>query len=193
MKMPAPYPRNQVTALILAGGMGQRVGGQDKGLLMHEGKPLVVHLAEVLSGQAARLLVSANRSHTEYRALGFTPLPDLRPDYPGPLAGIEAGFAASTTDFLLVCPCDTPAIPADMGPRLWDAMQAANADLAYACDGQRDHYLHALLPAGLAADLSTFLDSGQRAVRYWLADKRAARASFSAAEMLNINEKPQLD
>lgn len=191
--MTRPYPLQQVTAVILAGGMGRRMGGRDKGLVEHRGLPLVHHLQQALAGQASSLLLSANRSHADYRALGFTPLSDLRKDYPGPLAGIEAAFAACDTDYLLVTPCDTPDIPEDMGPRLWEAMETEGAELAFACDEARDHYLHILLPCRLAGDLKAYLDRGGRAVRHWLADKRAARVKFAAGELCNINEEAELD
>jgi molybdenum cofactor guanylyltransferase len=187
------YPKHRVTALILAGGMGRRVAGRDKGLLIYQGKPLVSHVAAALKDQASAMFVSANRSLNTYRNLGFTPLADLRAGFPGPLAGLEAGFAACRTDYLLVSPCDTPHIPHDLGQRLWQAMRADGAQLAYAFDSERDHYLHALIPVGLAADLSAFLDDGKRAVRQWLAGKKAARARFAAGELLNINELNLLD
>lgn len=185
--MPADYPVAQVTALILAGGLGRRVQGLDKGLLPYHGRALAAHVASALSGQASTVLLSANRSHDSYRRLGFDPLPDLRPGFPGPLAGLEAGLAACTTPLLLVCPCDTPHIPGDFGRRLWRSLTAQDADLAYGWDGERDHYLHLLLRADRATDLATFLDSGQRTVRHWLATKRGARADFSVDELANLN------
>jgi molybdopterin-guanine dinucleotide biosynthesis protein A len=116
------------------------------------------------------------------------PLADLRPDYPGPLAGIEAGLAACNTRYLLVCPCDSPHIPADLGPRLWEAMRSQGSQACHASDPARRHYLHLLLRVDQAADLQGFLDAGGRAVRHWLADKQVAEAPFTADEMANLNE-----
>lgn len=185
--MPAPYPRQQITALILAGGKGRRMGGVDKGLVDYGGLPLVQHVADALAPQASRLLLSANRSHDAYRALGFTPLADRRADFAGPLAGIETALQACTTPYLLICPCDTPHIPADFGPRLWFALQQQGADLAYGWDGERDHYLHMLLTVATSADLGDYLDSGQRSVHRWLAGKVTAKAGFSPRELENLN------
>lgn len=185
-----PYPREQITALVLAGGQGTRVGGRDKGLIDYRGRALVSHVADTLAPQASSVLLSANRSDSDYRDLGFAPLPDLRPNYPGPLAGIEAGLAASETPYLLVCPCDTPHIPTDLGPRLWQALRKADAQACYAEDAQRRHYLHLLLDTGLAAGLRDYLDNGGRAVRRWLATLTVAQASFSADELANLNVAP---
>jgi molybdopterin-guanine dinucleotide biosynthesis protein A len=190
--MSIDYPRTEVTALILAGGMGRRMNGRDKGLLEYRGKALVRQVADRLAGQAVAVLVSANRSHEAYRALGFSPIADLRADFPGPLAGIESGFVHCNSPYLLITPCDTPDIPRDLGPRLWQAMQHEDAQLAFACDDERDHFLHVLLPTTLAEDLRAYLDRGGRTVRHWLADKKAARAHFPAAAFENINEPDQL-
>ena len=38
----------EVTAVILAGGRARRMGGQDKGLLQFEGKPLVSKISDQL-------------------------------------------------------------------------------------------------------------------------------------------------
>lgn len=182
-----PYPRDRISALVLAGGQGSRMGGRDKGLLAYRGRPLAARAAAALRTQAATVLLSANRSQADYRALGLAPLPDLRAGFPGPLAGIEAGLAACTTPYLLVCPCDTPHIPADLGPRLWTAMQAAAADACHAVDPLRPHYLHLLLRRDAAAGLAAYLDQGGRAVRHWLAGLAVARAPFAAAELANLN------
>jgi molybdopterin-guanine dinucleotide biosynthesis protein A len=191
--MPVRYPKQQVSALILAGGRGTRMQGLDKGLAAYRGTPLVQHVAAVLRGQACQVLLSANRSHPAYRDLGFEPLSDRRPDFAGPLAGIETALTVSQTPYLLVCPCDTPHIPDDYGERLWRELRHAGADAAYAWDGQRAHYLHLLLAVDRAADLTPYLDSGQRAVRHWLGTKTCVQTRFSAAELANLNSLQQLE
>jgi molybdopterin-guanine dinucleotide biosynthesis protein A len=191
--MQPPYPTQQITALILAGGKAARMGGADKGLVTYRGKPLVQHVGAVLRPQASTVLLSANRSHAGYRALGFEPLPDLRPGFPGPLAGIEAALAVCDTNFLLVCPCDTPHIPNDYGSRLWRSLVAGQSGIAFAVDTQRCHYLHMLISVTEASDLSGFLDSEHRAVRHWLARQSCAKARFSADELANLNSLEQTE
>ena len=46
--------REDITAVILAGGQGRRMGGQDKGLIEFDGKPLVAILVERLSQQGCQ-------------------------------------------------------------------------------------------------------------------------------------------
>ena len=61
---------NDVTGLILAGGRGERMGGADKGWVVHEGRPLIVSVVERLAPQVGALLISANRNIERYAALG---------------------------------------------------------------------------------------------------------------------------
>ena len=60
-----------ILGLILAGGKGTRVGGADKGLLVYEGKPMVIHVAECLVPQCEKVLISANRNLERYQSFGF--------------------------------------------------------------------------------------------------------------------------
>lgn len=41
------YPRGKITGVILAGGRAQRMGGQDKGLVDVNGKPMVEHVLAI--------------------------------------------------------------------------------------------------------------------------------------------------
>lgn len=185
------YPLPAVTALILAGGQGRRLGGVDKGLILLDNQPMVQQIAGRLQPQCNTLLLSANRSHADYRALGFEPLNDLRPDYPGPLAGIEAGIQACGTRYLLICPCDSPAIPPDMGKTLWQSLAQAGAKACYAATPERSHYLNLLLDLNapeLESGLTAFLDSGGRAVRHWLNTFPTTTAMFNAERLVNLNQ-----
>ena len=60
-----------VTAVILAGGRGSRLGGQDKGLLDWNGKPLVETLIDQLQKQRLDIVINANRNQDRYCAYGY--------------------------------------------------------------------------------------------------------------------------
>ena len=107
-----------ITGLILAGGMGRRMGGADKGLLLLHGRPLAALSLERLRPQVGSLFISANRNLDIYAALGPEVLPYLLPDYPGPLAGIHAALSRIETPWLATCPCDSPYLPSDLVERL---------------------------------------------------------------------------
>ena len=54
--------------LLLAGGRGQRMGGQDKGLLHWQGEPLIAHLQRLTRPLTDDLIISCNRNHEHYAA-----------------------------------------------------------------------------------------------------------------------------
>ncbi|MCG6943667.1 MAG: molybdenum cofactor guanylyltransferase [Thiohalocapsa sp.] len=182
--------RNDITGLILAGGAGRRMRGRDKGLVELHGRPLAAWTADRLRPQVGRLWISANRNAEHYAALAERVIPDRLDGYQGPLAGIAATLAVIETPWLLTCPCDTPLLPADLCTCLAAALAAdPDADLAIAADTERQHPLHALLPARLAPGLDAYLADGGRSVRGWLAGLRPVVVTFDAAHHAfdNIN------
>ncbi|TJZ66412.1 molybdenum cofactor guanylyltransferase [Chitiniphilus eburneus] len=143
------------------------MGGRDKGLLPLAGMALVDRLLRQLRQWPLRQIhLSANRHLDDYAQRGHPVLPDLRPDYPGPLAGIEAGLSACLARRLLVVPCDVPRLP----PDLFDALSAAldaGAPLAWAADAARDHPGICLIDRGQLPGLRARLDAGERGVARW--------------------------
>ena len=51
-----------VTGLVLAGGMGRRMGGVDKGLVLLDGRPMVAHVIERLTKQVGAIVINANQN-----------------------------------------------------------------------------------------------------------------------------------
>lgn len=96
--------------LILAGGRGQRMGGQDKGLVPWLGKPLIAHLHAVVRPLSDDLIISCNRNPETYQHYADTLVHDQEPDYPGPLAGVLAGLAVARHERVLVLACDAPQV-----------------------------------------------------------------------------------
>lgn len=100
----------ECSILLLAGGRGQRMGGQDKGLIDWQGRPLIAHLHAKVRDLTDDLIISCNRNQALYRAFADRLVADEQADFPGPMAGIRAGLQAARHDFLLVIPCDVPNI-----------------------------------------------------------------------------------
>lgn len=132
-----------VTGAILAGGRGSRAGGIDKGLLEIDGEPAVLRVARSLQPQVARIVVSANRNHAAYEALGFAPVPDAEPGFQGPLSGIAAVAARVETPWLLTVPVDCDVVPANLLQAL-SAVGIDDVDVCVAHDGERRQPLFAL-------------------------------------------------
>ncbi|MFZ1901568.1 MAG: NTP transferase domain-containing protein, partial [Azonexus sp.] len=85
----------KITGVILAGGLGRRMGGTDKGLQELHGRPLVAWVSERLAPQVDELLINANQNVERYAAFGDRVVPDQIPDYAGPLAGVHAALSAA--------------------------------------------------------------------------------------------------
>lgn len=138
-----------ITAAVLAGGAGTRLGGSDKGLELLAGRALIAHVVDAIRGQAGTILISANRNRQRYAQ--FAPVcADATPDFHGPLAGISAALSACRTDWLLTVPVDSPRPPANLGRRLGARIGAARAAVAH--DGEHRQPLFALYRRELAAE-----------------------------------------
>ncbi|MDD4945203.1 MAG: molybdenum cofactor guanylyltransferase, partial [Rhodoferax sp.] len=125
---------NDITAIILAGGRGSRMGGVDKGLQNFNGMPLALHTLTRLQmgGGVGEILLNANRNLAAYESFGVSVWPDAQADYAGPLSGFLSGLEHCETPYLLIVPCDTPLLPLDLAQRLAAALAAQDADIAMA-------------------------------------------------------------
>lgn len=147
-----PLASAALSAVVLCGGRGTRMGGVDKPLQLFRGRPLVAHVLDRIRPQVGgRVILSANRHLEAYRAYGHPVVTDSWPDFPGPLAGLLAGMDA-------VAEMDAPADP--------PPMPAANGLDAEGGDTARDHWVLCVsgdspfLPIDLAARLKAALHDG---------------------------------
>ena len=177
----------QIAAVILAGGRGKRMGGADKGLVEYQQRPLIEWVLEAIRPQVGEVLISANRNVDVYAQYGCRVVIDTLPDFPGPLAGVLAAMDAVSTRWLLVVPCDTLHLPADLAQKLLDAAQAEGVPIAVAADAQRDHYTTMLVETRLADSLRDYLVAGQRAVHLWQQAFNSARAMLASHDLQNFN------
>jgi molybdopterin-guanine dinucleotide biosynthesis protein A len=182
-----------IAAIVLAGGRGRRLGERDKGLVELAGRPLAGWVIERVRPQVAEIVVSANRNLDAYAALGHPVVPDTLPDQPGPLAGILAAAGRTAADWLLVVPCDTPALPAHLAAHMLAVARARDVPLVRAADGERIHYAVMLLHRRLLADMAASLAAGERRVQAWQDRHPHAEARFESAHaFININTDEDL-
>lgn len=168
-----------ITAVILAGGQGRRMGGQDKGLIEVDGKVLAAILIEQLEQQISNILINANRNHQRYRAFGYPVVSDQLDDYQGPLAGFASAMNAVDTNFILTLPCDGPLLATDYVTRFIACQAQTGAPICVADDGERLQPVHALIRVDLRSSLNSFLDSGDRKIDRWYAMHDFTRTDFS--------------
>ena len=191
-----PYPREEITAVVLAGGRARRMGGEDKGLVEVAGKPMVAHTVDVLRTQTAEVIVNANRNADAYRAVtGCRVIADTVGGFAGPLAGMASALEASANRLLLTTPCDSPLVTGELGPRLHAALARDGAEIAVAHDGERMQPVFALLARELLPNLLAFLGTGERKIDRWYATRHTVTADFSDAldTFLNVNTPLERD
>jgi molybdopterin-guanine dinucleotide biosynthesis protein A len=179
------FDPDEITAAILAGGEGNRLGGRDKGLVEVAGRPLVAHAAASLSGQAATILVCANRNGDQYARFGHV-VPDAAPGFRGPLAGIAAALAACSTPWLLTIPVDAPQPPLDLARRLFDAAVVAHVEAAVAFEDAQPQPMFALYRSRLAESAATALAQDLPVWR-WQQQIRASEVFFDAELRAFVN------
>jgi molybdopterin-guanine dinucleotide biosynthesis protein A len=163
-----PPTPERITGLVLAGGLGRRMGGVDKGLSLLDGEPLVEHILRRLAPQVGRLIINANQNHDIYAGFGYPVVGDRITGYAGPLAGLEAGLAACTTPYLLTVPCDSPLLPADLVSRLAACLTAHKASIAVARTGEQLHPVFSLIRSDELPELQAFINAGGRRMEAWL-------------------------
>jgi molybdopterin-guanine dinucleotide biosynthesis protein A len=171
------------------------MGGEDKGWLLYQQRPLIEHMLERLQPQVDDIVISCNRNLARYRALGKTVVTDTSTDYLGPMAGIAAAAPWCHRQWIQLCPCDTPAIPLDLSRQLLHNAETLQVDAVIPEDSTGPQYLCALVHQRTLASASLALANRQLAVKHWLTSIPAARVSINAKQhaFVNINSIGQLE
>lgn len=186
-------PLSQVAGVILAGGLGRRMGGVDKGLQMLNGRPLVAHIIDRLRPQVGTLLINANRNAGVYAQFNCPLVADAIPDFAGPLAGLHAALSAAQTPYVATAPCDSPFLPEDLVSRLFAALTAADAEIAVARTGGQPHPVFCLCRREVLPHLTAYLAAGERKFERWYATLASVAVAFDdqpeAFENINTREE----
>jgi molybdopterin-guanine dinucleotide biosynthesis protein A len=168
----------RVAGVILAGGLGRRMGGVDKGLRPLRGKPMVQWVLERFAPQVDELMINANQHLDLYSAFGCPVIPDAIAGFAGPLAGLHAAVSATSLPLVATAPCDSPFLPTDLVERLKRALLERNADLATARTQQQAHPVFCVCRRGVLPGLAAFLAQGGRKVEQWHATLAAVEVQF---------------
>lgn len=196
MATPATGP----AGVILAGGLGRRLGG-DKALRLLAGRPLAAHVAARLSPQVGPLWLNTGATDEErvrLSCLGLPLRPDPVPGRPGPLAGVLAGLDAAAElglSGVVSAPTDTPFLPVDLVARLCTAAGPDGVAIAaQRTDGMlRLHPVCALWPVRLRPALRAALAAGEARVGRFACGQGAAVAEFDDPwALFNVNTPDDL-
>ena len=188
------HPR--ISGLVLAGGLGRRMGGADKGLVMLDGRPMIDHVLARLHPQVDALLINANRNTEVYSRFRIPVLADRHSGFVGPLAGLDAGLAhlGNTEGWIVTCPCDSPFVPRDLAARLLDAAEAADADVAIVRSDDQLQPVLLLAHTRTAPALKAYLAAGERKIDRWVFTQKHVVVDFDDCPeaFANINTADEL-
>lgn len=179
----------RISAIILAGGNGARMGHQDKGLLPLGNRKLVEWVSDRIRPQVDEVIINANRNNDLYQTLGLPVVSDTLYVNFGPLAGIFNALPVLQGPLVLSVPCDTPFLPLDLVARLKKVLNNNN-DIAVPLVGDRAQTAICLFNACLYDDLKDFLASGKKKMEDWQGGLNRVLVPFDHPEaFLNINDE----
>jgi len=178
--------KDDITAVILAGGRGSRMGGTDKGLQNFKGTPMALHALMRVGSQVGYFMVNANRNLSAYESFGADVWPDGNDEFAGPLSGFVVGLEHCETPYLLTVPCDTPYFPQDLARRMVEGLEAADADIAMAAQEGHTQPTFCLIKHCMLESLLAFMKSGGRKIDTWTGAQNTVLVHFD-----EVNDDPR--
>lgn len=181
-----------ITALLLCGGKGARLGGQDKPLLSLGSDKIIDHLLTRLKPQTGEIVISCSRNVARYEAYESRIVVDEAPDE-GPLGGLQSAFKAVNTEWALTCPGDIPFLTCELVTRLSLDAERQGVAVPFA-DNERQN-LCLLINRKRRNELVAFYAQGGRAVKRWLdiASIQSTDLSELGSSFFNVNTARELE
>ncbi|WP_370261316.1 molybdenum cofactor guanylyltransferase MobA [Limnobacter sp.] len=186
--------KDDIAGVILAGGMGRRMGGTDKGLQNFRQAPLALHALMRLSGQVGNVIINANRNIAVYEGFGVPVICDKQTDFAGPLAGMHAALSHITEPYLITVPCDVPQFPLDLVERLAEPFsRQPDLQLTVASTSGRTHPVFCMMKTEVFESMEEFLSNGGRKIDAWYAQLKHQAVDFGDETAFhNVNTLDEL-
>jgi molybdenum cofactor guanylyltransferase len=151
-------------AIVLAGGRSSRFG-RDKLAEPIDGVPMLERAVGAVAGVVDEVLVVVAPGAAAALPAGARRIDDARA-FEGPLAGVDAGLAATRAEIVLVVGGDMPSLVPAVLRRLVDALGDPTVDAAVLeADGRRRPLPMALRREPAIATAATLLASDERRLR----------------------------
>ncbi len=135
--------KQSMAAVILAGGLGRRMHGENKAFMTIQGRSFLDHILESLGG-----LLPVYLSVDEGKPYLQTGIPLIEDKYPGigPMGGICSAMQECPEDALFIAACDMPFLRKETAEKLISAYQESPGKITLAWQGGRWHPLFAIWP-----------------------------------------------
>lgn len=185
--------KERIGAVVLAGGLARRMGGQDKGLVELGGRPMASWAVDAVKPHVHTMVINANRNHDAYSAMGCAVVADRHEGHIGPLAGLSAAIHQLDTDYTFMCPCDSPFVDSTLINLLGHACLTHSSDIAVASDGIRMQPVFCMVHKRTLESLDEYLESGERKIDRWYASQKMIEVDCSdyADSFRNINTEDE--
>ena len=181
--------------MILTGGQSRRMG-REKLSLEVGGLALVERVRNALAASCQEILVVGGET---IRLEGVRCVSDERAGGQGPLAGIEAGLAASKFDHVFVAAGDLPFLSPGLVGYLLECLARVGVVAVIPHHGGRSHPLCGAYSRSILPRISAALDGGALAVGEFLGDTSGVEyvgeelRRFGEPELLLMNVNSPLD
>jgi len=194
--------KNDITCVILAGGLARRMGNIDKAMVELASQPLLERVLQRMKPQTPSIIINANGDPKRFSRWELPVVADTVSDFPGPLAGILAamewaGVNKPESQWIVSVPVDTPFIPRDLIERFSQSITDNKAELSCAKSDGRAHPVVGLWPVALAGDLRTALSVDNiRKVDLWTARFNLVHTEFDTSSIdpfFNINRPEDIE
>jgi molybdopterin-guanine dinucleotide biosynthesis protein A/molybdopterin converting factor small subunit len=149
-------PREDLSAIILAGGKSSRMG-RSKAQLLFDGKPLIIHIVRTLERIFPDIVIVASPGQ-ELPPLSVKLVRD-EIAYQGPVGGIYYGLKAASRDVCFVTSCDVPFLNLPLISFL--ISQISDYDVVVPYYQERFQPLHAVYRLSIAQLLQDQLERGE--------------------------------
>ncbi len=186
--------QRDVTAFVLTGGKSERMG-QDKALLrLASGRTLLENAVAVASAVAGQVgIVGPRQKYGSYAWAGEI-VEDIFPEH-GPLGGIHAALAATTTDWNLILAVDLPGVTAELLQWMLKIARQSEAQVTVASVAGGLHPLCAVYRKGFRERAENALKESRNkidasfdpATLRVLTEEEVRDAGFNPEMFLNIN------
>lgn len=154
----------EVTAVILAGGRGRRMGGRNKALLPLGGEAIIARQIRTMLPVVDEIIVVSNDKDLNDFLQAYDSVRVIPDHYvgEGPLAGFQAGLAAASYSMVWIMGCDQPFLEVSAARFLMDRMENGAFEAALPVIGGRPQPLHAIYLKQTGTKAEALLTSGER-------------------------------
>jgi molybdopterin-guanine dinucleotide biosynthesis protein A len=188
----------KISAAILAGGSGSRLGGRMKPKIIIEGVPIILRIIAVLKEIFDEIIIVTNNPE-EFEDFSFCKIVQDEIPGAGPLGGIHAAMKNSTYDALFVFAGDMPFPDKGIILKMTDDYNNSECDALIPAVEEYIEPLHSIYRISLAGHLEAFLKTGiSNAVRDYIKTLNVRYIKFARSEntekaFTNINSPSDID